>query len=249
MNLTGRTALVTGAARGIGLELARQLVAAGCHVLAVGRDAAALAELEAEHMGLITPCPADLARASDVDRLVREIPAQHPNLTVLINNAGIQVTADVLQDDPRSLRAAFRDEIAVNLEAVVALSTGLLPHLSRQPSAAIVNVTSGLALAPKASAPVYCATKAAVRSFTRALRYQCEDAGLNVQVSDAVMALVDTDMTRGRGARKMSPGDAAAEVLAGIEADRDEIYVGKTKLLALLTRMAPGVAERMMRGS
>lgn len=249
MNLTGRTALVTGAARGIGLELTRQLVAAGCHVVAVGRDAAALAELEAEHMGLITPCPADLARATDVERLIREVPARHPNLTVLINNAGVQVTADLLADKPEPLRAAFRDEIAVNLDAVVSLSSGLLPHLARQPSAAIVNVTSGLALAPKASAPVYGATKAAVRSFTRALRYQCEDAGLNVQVSDAVMALVDTDMTRGRGARKMSPQDAAAQVLAGLQAGHADIYVGKTRLLALLTRMAPGVAERMMRGS
>lgn len=249
MNLTGRTALVTGAARGIGLELTRQLVAAGCHVVAVGRDAAALAELEAEHMGLITPCPADLARATDVERLIREVPARHPNLTVLINNAGVQVTADLLADEPEPLRAAFRDEIAVNLDAVVALSSGLLPHLARQPSAAIVNVTSGLALAPKASAPVYCATKAAVRSFTRALRYQCEDAGLNVQVSDAVMALVDTDMTRGRGARKLTPQAAAAQVLAGLQAGHADIYVGKTRLLALLTRIAPGMAERMMRGS
>lgn len=253
MNLTGRTALVTGAARGIGLELTRQLVAAGCHVVAVGRDAAALAELEAQHMGLVTPCPADLARATDVERLIREVPARHPNLTVLINNAGVQVTADLLAaplaDKPAALRAAFRDEIAINLDAVVALSTGLLPHLARRPSAAIVNVTSGLALAPKASAPVYCATKAAVRSFTRALRYQCEDAGLNVQVSDAVMALVDTDMTRGRGARKMTPQAAAAQVLAGLQAGQADIYVGKTRLLALLTRMAPGVAERMMRGS
>lgn len=249
MNLAGRTALVTGAARGIGRELTRQLVAAGCQVVAVGRDARALAELEAEHLGLVSPWPADLARADDVERLLREIPARHPNLTILINNAGVQVTADVLADPPPALRTAFRDEIAINLEAVVALSTGLLPHLARQPQAAIVNVTSGLALAPKASAPVYCATKAAVRSFTRALRYQCEDAGLNVQVSDAVMALVDTDMTRGRGARKMSPETAAAEVLAGLQAGHADIYVGKTRLLALLARMAPGVAHRMMRGS
>lgn len=249
MNLDGRTALVTGAARGIGRELTRQLVAQGCHVAAVGRDARALAELETEHMGLVTVWPADLARADEVNRLVREVPARHPNLTVLINNAGVQVTADVLADEPRALRAAFRDEIAINLDAVVGLSTGLLPHLAKQPSAAIVNVSSGLALTPKASAPVYCATKAAVRSFTKALRYQCEDAGVNVLVSDAIMALVDTDMTRGRGARKMSAADAAAEVLAGLQAGRSDIYVGKMKLLAVLTRAAPGVAERMMRGS
>ncbi|WP_430426104.1 SDR family oxidoreductase [Phenylobacterium sp.] len=247
MNLDGRTALVTGAARGIGRELTRHLIAAGCHVAAVGREARALAELEAEHVGQVTAWPADLARADEVDRLVRDVPARHPNLTLLINNAGVQVTADVLADEPQALRTAFRDEIAINLDAVVGLSTGLLPHLAKQPSAAILNVSSGLALAPKASAPVYCATKAAVRSFTKALRYQCEDAGLKVLVADAVMALVDTDMTRGRGAGKMSAVDAAAEVLAGLKADRNEIYVGKTKLLALLTRAAPSVAERIMR--
>lgn len=247
MNLDGRTALVTGAARGIGRELTRQLIAAGCHVAAVGRDARALTELEAEHMGMVTPWPADLARAGEVERLIREVPARHPNLTVLINNAGVQVTADVLADEPQALRTAFRDEIAINLDAVVGLSTGLLPHLAKQPSAAIVNVSSGLALAPKASAPVYCATKAAVRSFTKALRYQCEDSGRKVLVADAVMALVDTDMTRGRGAGKMSAAHAAAEVLAGLQAGRNDIYVGKTKLLAVLMRAAPSVAERIMR--
>lgn len=249
MNLHGRTALITGAARGIGRELTRQLVAAGCAVVAVGRDPAALAELEAEHVGLVTPWPADLGRAADVDRLVRELPTRYPQLTLIINNAGIQVQADVMADEPTALTLAFRHEIAVNLDAVVALSIGLLPHLARQPSAAIVNVTSGLALTPKASAPVYCATKAGVRSFTRALRYQCEDAHLPVRVIDAVMALVDTDMTRGRGGRKISAAQAAGEVLAGLQAERDEIYVGRAKLLALLLRIAPGVAERMMRGS
>lgn len=249
MNLAGRTVLVTGAARGIGRALTRQLVAEGCRVAAVGRDAQALADLEAEHKGLVTVWPADLARADEVDRLVRDVPERLPNLTVLINNAGVQMTADVLADNPASLRTAFREEIAVNLEAVVALSTGLLPHLARQPLAAIVNVTSGLALAPKASAPVYCATKAAVRSFTRSLRYQCEDAGLKVRVVDAVMALVDTDMTRGRGARKMSPQDAAAEVLTGLQQGRDEIYVGRAKLLRLMMRLAPGFGERLMRAS
>ena len=249
MNLAGRTALVTGAARGIGLELTRQLVASGCSVIAVGRDAAALAQLEAEHSGKVIAWPADLTKAADVDRLVREVPARHPYLTLVINNAGAQVLANVVNEDPTTLCTAVRDEIAVNFEAVIAISTGLLPHLGRQPSAGIVNLTSGLALAPKASAPVYCATKAAVRSFTRALRYQCEDAGLNVAVAEAVMALVDTDMTRGRGGRKIDPADAAAELLAGLQRGQNEIYVGRAKLLRLVMRLAPGFGERLMRNS
>jgi NAD(P)-dependent dehydrogenase (short-subunit alcohol dehydrogenase family) len=109
---------------------------------------------------------------SAVDALLEH----HPALSVVVNNAVVQTPTDLLAEDPHALRASLRREIAVNIDAVVAVSAGLLPHLARQPEAAIVNITTGLALAPKRSAPVCCATKSAVRTFTRALRYQCEDA-------------------------------------------------------------------------
>jgi uncharacterized oxidoreductase len=130
---------------------------------------------------------------------------------------------------------------------VVALSAGLLPLLARQPSAALVNVTSGLALAPKRSAPVYCATKAAVRSFTRALRYQCEDGGLAVRVIEAIPPLVDTPMTAGRGRGKLSPERCAAEILAGVRRGAAEIPIGRTRLLRGLQRLSPALAYRIMR--
>lgn len=249
MNLSNRTALVTGGARGIGRELTRQLAARGTHVVAVGRNAEQLQQLEVELGGQVSAWPANLARREDVERLIDELPVRHPELSIVINNAGVQVEADVLSADPAALRTAYRQEICVNFEAVVLICTGLLPHLRRQPAAALINVTSGLALAPKASAPVYCATKAALRSFTRALRYQCEADAPDVRVIDAVMSLVDTDMTAGRGRGKISPAKAAAEVLAGLEADRPEIYVDRTKLLKLVMRLAPSVGERIMRGS
>jgi len=247
VKLAGRTILVTGAARGIGLELSRQLTEAGAHVIAVGRDAGALERLAAERPGRITPWPADLTDAAAVDRLVRLAPEQHPTLSVVINNAGVQLPGDFIQGDGAALAQDIRIESAVNFEAVAAICAGLLPHLRAQPSAALLNVSSGLALAPKASAPVYCATKAAVRSLTKALRYQCEDAAPNVAVIEAIMALVDTDMTQGRGSRKISARDAAAEMVRGLEQDATEIWVGRTKLLKILMRLAPGVAERMMR--
>ena len=87
----------------------------------------------------------------------------------------------------------------------------------------------------------------AVRTFTKALRYQCEDGAPSVRVMEAVMALVDTDMTAGRGTGKISPAQAAGEVIAAIKRDRDEVYVDRAKLLPILMRVAPGLGERLMR--
>lgn len=248
LRLAGRTVLVTGGAHGIGLALSRRLLDEGAEIVAVGRNRERLARLEAAFPGRVRGWVADLSAPAEVDALVRDLPLRHPGLSIIINNAGVQTSVDFLNDDPRTLRARLRSEIALNFEAVVALSTGLLALLKRHPAPAIVNITSGLALAPKAGAPVYCATKAAVRSFTKALRYQCEDRAPHVRVVEAVMALVDTDMTAGRGRGKISPEHAAAEVVEGLKAGRREIYVHRAKLLPALMRIAPAAGERMMRG-
>jgi uncharacterized oxidoreductase len=251
-SFTDRTALVTGGTSGIGLALTRALVAAGARrVLVVGRDPGRLAAVAAAHPGVVATHRADLAEPDEVARLLDAVPAAAPDLSLVINNAGTQRLADLTRGDPRALLhdllPALRAEIAANFGGVVALSVGLLPHLARRPSAALVNVTSGLALAPKKSAPVYCATKAAVRSFTRALRYQCEDAGLPVRVVEALPPIVDTPMTAGRGRGKMSPEACAAEILAGVRAGRDEVYVGKARLLRAVQRVSPALADRVMR--
>ena len=137
----------------------------------------------------------------------------------------------------------------MNIEAVVAISAAAVPLLRSQRSGAIVNISSGLANAPKKSAPVYCASEAAVRIFTRALRYQCEDQASHVRVVDAVLPLVDTDMTRGRGRGKIAPEAAAAAIIEGLRRDRVEIHVGKSALLRRLMRLAPSLAYRRLRDS
>lgn len=248
LRLAGRTVLVTGGAHGIGLALSRRLLDEGAEVVAVGRNHERVARLEAQFPGRAHGWIADLSKAAEVDALVRDLPALHPNLSIVVNNAAVQTQTDFLNDAPDDLRDPLQSEIALNFSAVVALSTGLLPVLKRRPAPAIVNITSGLALAPKAGAPVYCATKAAVRSFTKALRYQCEDRAPHVHVVEAVMALVDTDMTAGRGRGKITPERAAAEVVEGLKAGRSEIYVDRAKLLRTLMRVAPRVGERLMRG-
>lgn len=246
-DLSRSNALVTGGARGIGLELTRQLVRKGCRVIAVGQNQHQLDELSAAFPDAVTTWAADLSSTAEVDALVAGLASNHPDINILINNAGVQFEMDLIAPAKTPNLDLGRREIAINFDAVVALTMGLLPILEQQERAAIVNITSALAIAPKASSPVYCATKAAVRSFTKALRYQCSKRAAHVVVTEAIMALVETDMTAGRGSRKISAQKAAAEVISGLEMEKDEIWVSKTKLLRLLNRLSPQVAERLMR--
>ncbi len=113
----------------------------------------------------------------------------------------------------------------------------------------IVNVSSGLAVSPKTSAPVYCATKAALGSLTRTTRYRMEDGGLPIGVMHVVLPLVDTPMTTGRGTGKMTP-EAVAEVIAeGISKDRKEVWIGRASILRLLTALVPTLAVKLLRNS
>lgn len=240
MRFDGKRILVTGASRGIGRALAEQLSAEGAEVLALARSAEALGGMPDSAEQLVCDLAGSSARAALIAQL------QGQRLNGVVNNAGIQVTADFAKAE-----AAPEDierELSVNLAAPMHLAAGLMPVLARTPGSFLVNVTSGLALAPKRQAPVYCASKAGLRSFTRALRYQADDAGLPVQVTDCVMALTDTEMTTGRGRGKLSAAEAASALLAGIAGGKDEIWVGRMKLLRLIHRLSPRLAQRILRG-
>lgn len=237
-------ALVTGGSAGIGRALVHALVARGCHVLAVGRDRGRLEAVAAGHPGQVTALVADLADPAAVDALVATVTGGHPDLSLLVNNAAVQTPMRLMQAAP----ADVRGEIAINLAAPIVLTAGLLPVLARNPGAAVVNVTSALAVAPKAAAPVYGATKAGLRNFSRALRYQCEDEASGIAVLDVVMTLVDTEMAAGRGGRaKISPEKAAAAVMAAIDRRRPDSWVGPTWVIRFLDRLWPGLGYRILR--
>jgi uncharacterized oxidoreductase len=245
-SLAGRTVLLTGAARGIGRALLEALIARGVErLLVVGRDAARLRELDAL-FPQVEAFAADLSDQAQLDDLVFRL-READDLSVLINNAGTQQLTDLVDPEGDRHRSSLSAEMAVNFGAPIQLAVALLPQLLRQPSAMIVNVTSGLALAPKQSAPVYCAAKAGLRSFTKSLRYQARARAPHVRVVEVLPPLVDTDMTRGRGRGKMSPGACAAEIIGGIETGHDVIYVGKTKLLRAILGVSPALADRLMR--
>lgn len=246
MNLQNRKILLTGATTGIGLALAEALLQKGCQIIVCARNQAALDAMRNRHNGLYT-FRCDLAEANDVERLADYVRNEHADLSVLINNAGVQYLTDFNTAPYEEIRHTSQQEIAVNFAAPVLLSALLLPVLCRQSSGAIVNITTGLALSPKKSSPVYCASKAAMRSFTKSLRYQVSEKYPHLRLIEALPPLVDTAMTRGRGTGKISPAQAAAEIIKGIERGQDEIYIGKSKLLRIVHRIAPSIAERILK--
>ena len=139
----------------------------------------------------------------------------------------------------------INEEIDINFRAIVHLTKLFLPVLMKAPQAAIINVSSFLGIVPKKSAPVYCATKAALHAFSKSLRYQLEKT--NVKVFEILTPLVDTDMTKGRedDMSKMSPTILAREVLANIEKDNYEIRPGRSKMVLLFNQFFPSIAENI----
>jgi short-subunit dehydrogenase involved in D-alanine esterification of teichoic acids len=260
MDFSGRKVLVTGASSGVGHALARRFAARGCRLVLSGRDLERLHRVARETAGVALP--ADLTRRDEVSRLAVEIAAAHPDLSVLVNNAGIQLNYDLAEaalETPERLLENIEREVFTNLVAPMQLSALLLPQLQAQAArtgtvSALVNVTSVLALAPKKTAAVYSASKAGLRAFTRALRYQADDnhhAGAGrIIVAEAMLPIVDTPMTAGRevgAVGKMEQLAAAEEILSGLEAERPQIRVGKAKALDAMFRVAPAAVRRLLR--
>jgi len=237
MQVNGKTALVTGGTDGIGLEIARLLKAKGATVIVCGRREDYLASATAEGFDAIK---ADLSTAAGCAALLNALGDKQ--LDILINNAGM--SGNFGPGDPLDL--ALTDQaIFLNLNAPMHLIGQLLPGLLKRPEAAIVNVTSGLAIAPRAGGPVYCATKAGLRSFTQSLRHNLRDS--NVLVIEALPPVVDTAMTRGRvGGSKMSPAECAAQIVDAIESNKTEANVGIVKLLQMVHSISPALARRVM---
>jgi short-subunit dehydrogenase involved in D-alanine esterification of teichoic acids len=245
MNLGDNTILVTGGGSGIGLALAKAFALHSSNtVIVCGRNAQKLETVRKDNPAIVF-FPCDIASDQDQLRLTEAIIQKYPNINILINNAGIQHNYNF--SDKRSHADLIEEEVNINFIAHVKLTDRLLPVLLQQPRSAIVNITSALAVIPKQSAPIYCATKAAMHNFTKALRYQLENT--TVKVFEIIPTLVDTEMTKGRGRGKITPEALAAEALRGIESNKYEIRIDKTKMLFALHRLLPSVAERIIRNS
>ena len=244
MNWHETHALVTGGTRGIGLELVTQLLAKGAKVTATGTTERTLIEARTQ-LPQVNWIQLDQSDAASRETFLKNLPAQ--GIHLLIHNAGVQQMRDWTDLDA-AVRFDTANEMAVNFVGPAELTRLMLPRLAQEKRAQVVFVTSGLALAPKSSSPVYCASKAALRSFAKSLRAQVQQAGWPILVQEALPPIVDTDMTRGRGKGKISAQAAAAQILHGVAKGRTEIDVGATQLLRLVLRLSPTLGERIMIG-
>ncbi|EOS53574.1 SDR family oxidoreductase [Paenibacillus barengoltzii] len=226
MKLSGNTILITGGGSGIGLAFAERFVQSGNTVIVIGRRESVLEQARKQVPGLITRV-CDLAQESDRVALFDWVTTNYPDVNVLINNAGIQLRYNVLKADARDNWLEYSKEITTNLDAPIHLSLLFAPYFATKESAAIVNITSGLAYTPFAIAPVYSATKAALHSFTMSLRHQL--SATSVEVIEIAPPAVNTDLGGGGLHTHGEPLDAFTEgIFQGLAEGKQEIGYGSS---------------------
>jgi uncharacterized oxidoreductase len=227
MNLSGNTILITGGGSGIGRGLAEAFHALGNQVIISGRRGNALDEVTQANPGMKS-LTLDIADAGGIRSFAAKAVAQFPTLNVLINNAGI-MRAEKLTAQQEDLADA-EAIVATNLLGPVRLTAALLPHLLKQSSAAIINVSSGLAFVPLSFTPTYCATKAAIHSYSQSLRYQLRSTP--VEVIELAPPYVQTHLMAGaEDPRAMPLKDFIEEVMELFKAQPtpSEIIVERAK--------------------
>jgi NAD(P)-dependent dehydrogenase (short-subunit alcohol dehydrogenase family) len=203
MNLTGSVALVTGANRGLGARLVAELLRAGAaKVYAASRSPAAAAAVDRRVQPLILDVtdPASVTAAA----------AAAPDVTVLVNNAGVLAFGSALTGD----LTAFERDLATNYLGTLRVTRAFTPALERNAPAAVVNILTLIALAPAGPMAGYSASKAAAHSITQALRAELRDRGITVL--GAYPGGIDTDMLAGVQAPKAPPETVAARIIASL---------------------------------
>jgi uncharacterized oxidoreductase len=246
MKMSNNTILITGGTSGIGYALAAQLLERGNTVLITGRSEEKLATVRQSLPGVHTYV-SDVSDPAAIRRLYSEVTRAFPDLNVLINNAGIGLKRN-LNDTTGELEDLDR-EIKTNLIGPIQMIKQFLPQLKRQKAAAIVNVSSGLAVKP-----IYCATKAAMHSYTQSLRVQLKNSP--VEVIELAPPAVKTNFNKGQeelnSSSAMDVNKFARASMRGLERGKEEILPGLSPVARLIGRLAPHVvfmkaeAERMI---
>ena len=181
------TILITGGASGIGYEFAKQLRDTNT-VIIVGRNKEKLEKVKKELKNIhIFEC--DISNPKDINALYEIISYEFPDLNILINNAGLANRIDLQEETSYE---KLTEEMNVNFNGSVYMTSQFLPLLKKQKIASIINVTSALAYVPFANSPIYSASKAALHSFTQSLRIQLKDT--NIKVFEIAPSVTKTQM-------------------------------------------------------
>jgi uncharacterized oxidoreductase len=189
MKMTDNTILITGGGSGIGRGLAKAFHKLGNQVIISGRGQKTLDETTAANPGMKS-LTLDVSDPKSIQSFSEKLTKEFPSLNVLINNAGM-MQPENLSEKPNDLSGAEKT-VATNLLGPIWLTTALLPSLRKQPRATIMTVSSGLAFVPLAVTPTYCATKAAIHSYTQSLRYQLKSS--KVEVIELIPPYVQTTL-------------------------------------------------------
>ncbi len=209
MKTNGNTIFISGGGSGIGRELARAFHRLGNKVIIAGRRAQALDETALDYPG-ISKYVVDVRDPLSIGHLVATMLSEHPDLNVLVNNAGIMRKEDLAGQAPDGNDA--EEAVETNLLGPIRLTNALLPHLRQQVASTVINVTSGLAFVPLVATPTYCATKAALHSYTISLRQQLRNTA--IEVIELIPPGVQTDLM---------PGHAVNPVMMPLKAFIDEV--------------------------
>src|ERR1700675_1451712 len=193
MKTNDNTILITGGGSGIGRGLAEAFHRLGNQVIIAGRGQKTLHETAAATPGMKS-VTLDVSDPKSIQSFAAQAMKDYPSLNVLINMAGIMQPENLLEK-PDDLSTAEKT-ITTNLLGPIRLTAALLPSLRKQPRATIMNVSSGLAFVPLAMTPTYCATKAAIHSYTQSLRYQLKST--KVEVVELIPPYVQTTLMGGQ---------------------------------------------------
>ncbi|KIO77437.1 short-chain dehydrogenase [Pedobacter lusitanus] len=245
MNLSNHTVLISGGTAGIGFEIAKLLTEKGNHVIITGRDQKRLDEAVSK-LDNVTGILFDTTKEEEVDRLVSRIGADFPSLNVVINNAGLAYAYDVTAGLKSWEKA--EQEMYTNYVSLIRLTEKMLPHLLKQETAALVNVSSVAALAPHVAVLTYSASKAAVHAYSEGLRLALKDT--SVKVFELMPPLVNTEFSKEIGGQEngIPASQVATEFAAAFERNVYEIHVGATAQIFGLARTSPATAFNAING-
>jgi uncharacterized oxidoreductase len=244
MKLTGRTVLITGGSAGIGLAFALKFLELGNQVIVTGRRQSALDELKAKYPELHT-VQSDVADPEQIAVVAKRVKAGYPKLDVLMNNAGIMLHKNLKA--PAADLDGLMTEVEINLGGVIRMTSAFIDILTAN-KGTVINVSSALAFVPLPSAPIYCATKSAVHSYTQSLRFQLEESGVEVieLMPPGVKTALAADLAEGEGVTLITTDELIKQSFAALKAGKLEIRPGQSNLLALMRRLAPNFINRQL---